>query len=84
MKIGPKLTYLKLKVLTPSVLGQYFKVFALKITYVNRDLGSLKPSKVWNWVQYQNLMVLRIFKISSNCPKNGFKSNLSQDYRIRA
>ena len=57
LKMGPKVTYLKLIVLKPSVLGQNFKDLAHKITYLNRDLGSLKPSKFWNCVHYQILMV---------------------------
>ena len=58
--MGPKVTYLKLIALMPSVLGQYFNDLAPKITYLKRDLRFLKPSKVFNWIQFQNLMVLKI------------------------
>ena len=70
LKLSPKVTYLKLISLRPSVLGQNFKDLVPKITYLNKDLGSLKPSKVCKQVQYQHSMVLRIFKITPNCPKN--------------
>ena len=46
LKMGFKVTYLKLIALRPSVLGLFFKDLAAKTTYVYRDLGSLKPSKV--------------------------------------
>ena len=82
--MGHKVTYLKLIAFKPSVLGQYFKDLAPKITYLNRDLGSLKPSKILNWTQYQNLIILRIFKNIPNCPKNGSQSNLSQIYKLKA
>ena len=82
LKMGLKLIYLKLIVLKASVLGQYFKDLAPKIAYRNKDLGSLKPFKTWNWVKYQNLMVLRIFKIRRNCLTNGSQSNLCQVYSL--
>ena len=47
-KMGQKVTYLKLIAFKHSVLGQNFKDIRPKITYVNRDLRHLKPSKVWN------------------------------------
>ena len=70
--------------LVPRVLGQYFRDLRPKITYLNRDLGFLKPSKNWNFLQYQNLMVLRIFQIGPNCPKIGSKGNLSKAYILKA
>ena len=84
LKFGPKVTYLKLLVLWPRVLGQFFNDLASKITYLNRDLGFLKPSKFVNWVQYQNLMLLKIFKIGQKLPKNGSQTNLSQAYSFIA
>ena len=82
--MGPKVTYVNFIVLWPSVLGQYFKFLEPKIISINRDLGSLKPSKVWIWVQYQNLMVLSIFKVGLNCHKTWSKNNLSQAYSVKA
>ena len=52
LNLDPKVTYLKLIALTPSILRQYFKDLGPKITYLNKDLASLKPIKVKNWVQY--------------------------------
>ena len=50
LKLGPKVTCPKLVALMPSVLKQYFKDSGPKITYLNKNLGTLKPSKVWNCV----------------------------------
>ena len=47
-EMGPKLLYVKLIPLRPSVLEQYFKELGLKITYLNNVLGSFKHTKVWN------------------------------------
>ena len=52
LNLGPKLTCHKLVALRPSVLKQYFKDLGPKITYFHNNLGTLKPSKVWNCVEY--------------------------------
>ena len=52
LKLGPKITCLKLVALRPSVLRQYFKDLGPEITYFNKTLGFLKQSKVCNWVKY--------------------------------
>ena len=52
LKLGPKVTCPKLIAFKLSVLEQYFKDLGPKITYFNKDLKTLKPSKFCNLVQY--------------------------------
>ena len=84
LKFGPKVIYFKLIALRHYILRQYFEDLGPKYNYLNEDLGTLKPSKVVNRVQYKNLMVFMIFKIRPNCPNFWSQGNLSQAYGLKA